>query len=200
MVAADAVIKLVAEPSRYVSRGGEKLAGALDALGVDVAGRRALDAGASTGGFTDCLLQRGVMSVAAVDVGYGQLDWKLRQDPRVEVYERTNIRYVTPDDVGGPFDLIVADLSFIGLAMVVPVLAQLGGETADWVLLVKPQFEVGKEHVGRGGVVRDPAQHGAAVASVSQALGAAGLRVVDVTESPLLGPSGNREFFVWARR
>ncbi len=200
MVSAASVIKFVAAPAAFVSRGGEKLAGALEAFPLSVAGRRAVDAGASTGGFTDCLLQHGAASVAAVDVGYGQLDWKLRTDERVTVFERTNVRHVDPVEIGGPFDVVVADLSFIGLAAVAPALEALGGPAADWILLVKPQFEVGKERVGKGGVVRDPALHRAAVEAVSAALDAVGLTTVDVVESPLLGPAGNREFFLWARR
>ncbi len=157
LVAPDDPIGLTGEPDRFVGRGGHKLDHALHEFGLDVAGRRAIDVGASTGGFTDCLLQRGAASVVAVDVGYGQLDHRLRTDPRVAVVERTNVRDAGPAALGAPFDIVVADLSFISLHLVAEQLAALGGDATDWVLLVKPQFEVGKDLVGKGGVVRDPA-------------------------------------------
>ncbi len=187
--------------SEYVSRGGHKLAGALAAFtpgGLTVAGRRCLDAGASTGGFTDVLLRAGAAEVVAVDVGYGQLAWSLRKDERVRVFERTNVRTLTTDVIGGPVELTVADLSFISLRLVLPALA--GCTDGDLVLMVKPQFEVGKERVGAGGVVRDPALRAEAVLDVAAAAAGHQLGLVDVAASPLPGPSGNVEFFVWLRR
>ena len=187
--------------SEYVSRGGHKLAGALAAFspgGLTVAGRRCLDAGASTGGFTDVLLRAGAAEVVAVDVGYGQLAWSLRNDERVHVFERTNVRTLTTDVIGGPVELTVADLSFISLRLVLPALA--GCTDGDLVLMVKPQFEVGKERVGAGGVVRDPALRAEAVLDVAAAAAGHQLGLVDVAASPLPGPSGNVEFFVWLRR
>ena len=187
----------------YVSRGGHKLAGALAAFapaGLAVAGRRCLDAGASTGGFTDVLLRAGAAEVVAVDVGYGQLAWALRNDPRVRVYERTNVRTLTPGAIGGPASLTVADLSFISLRLVLPALAACTTDDGDLALMVKPQFEVGKERVGAGGVVRDPALRTEAVLDVAAAAHERGLGVAGVTASPLPGPSGNVEFFLWLRR
>jgi len=184
----------------YVSRGGVKLAGALDHFGLAVEGLICLDVGASTGGFTDCLLQRGAASVCAVDVGYGQMAWKLRQDPRVTLIERTNARHL-PDDVApGPFGLIVVDVSFISLTLVLPRLAPRLGP-GGWLLpMVKPQFEAGREAVGAGGVVRDPADQQAAVDKVSACLGDLGLAVLGVAASPIQGPKGNQEHFVLARK
>ncbi|MFG1677876.1 TlyA family RNA methyltransferase [Micromonospora sp. NPDC049282] len=187
----------------YVSRGGHKLAGALAAFasgGLAVTGRRCLDAGASTGGFTDVLLRAGAAEVVAVDVGYGQLAWPLRTDERVRVFERTNVRTLTPEAIGGPVDLTVADLSFISLRLVLPALAACTGPDGDLALMVKPQFEVGKERVGAGGVVRDPALRAEAVLDVTAAAARLGLGLADVAASPLPGPSGNVEFFVWLRR
>ncbi|MBW3647403.1 MAG: TlyA family RNA methyltransferase [Actinobacteria bacterium] len=181
----------------YVSRGGHKLAGALDALGYDPAGARALDAGASTGGFTDVLLQRGARSVLAVDVGYGQLAWPLRTDARVRVLDRTNIRALLPDEVGEPVDLVVADLSFIPLALVLPALVRCATPGADILPMVKPQFEVGRARLPRGGVVRDPALRAETVRRVAASAGELGLGVRGVTASPLPGPSGNVEYFLW---
>jgi 23S rRNA (cytidine1920-2'-O)/16S rRNA (cytidine1409-2'-O)-methyltransferase len=189
--------------TEYVSRGGHKLAGALAAFaagGLTVAGRRCLDAGASTGGFTDVLLRAGAAEVVAVDVGYGQLAWSLRNDERVHVFERTNVRTLTPEAVGGPVDLTVADLSFISLRLVLPALAGCTKPDGDLALMVKPQFEVGKERVGVGGVVRDPALRAEAVLDVAAAAAQLGLGLADVAASPLPGPSGNVEFFVWLRR
>jgi 23S rRNA (cytidine1920-2'-O)/16S rRNA (cytidine1409-2'-O)-methyltransferase len=186
----------------FASRGGYKLAGALDAWGTTgppVFGRRCLDAGASTGGFTDVLLRRGAGRVVAVDVGYGQLAWSLRTDPRVVVLDRTNVRDLTPEVIGGPVALVVADLSFISLALVLPALVGCAGPDADLVLLVKPQFEVGRARLGRGGVVRDPGLRVAAVTSVAAAAGGVGLGVAGVTASPLPGPAGNVEYFLWLR-
>jgi 23S rRNA (cytidine1920-2'-O)/16S rRNA (cytidine1409-2'-O)-methyltransferase len=186
---------------QYVSRGGHKLAGALAAFGgLAVAGRRCLDAGASTGGFTDVLLQAGAAHVVAVDVGYGQLAWVLRGDPRVTVLERVNVRELRPGQVGPPPGLVVADLSFISLATPLPALVSCAAPDADFVLLVKPQFEVGKGRVGPGGVVRDPGLRAEAVSSVAAAAAGHGLGVAGVTASPLPGPAGNVEYFLWLRR
>jgi 23S rRNA (cytidine1920-2'-O)/16S rRNA (cytidine1409-2'-O)-methyltransferase len=185
----------------YVSRGGHKLAGALDAFaGLAVADRRCLDAGASTGGFTDVLLRRGAREVVAVDVGYGQLAWALRTDHRVRVLDRVNVRALTPDDISGPVDLTVADLSFIPLALVLPALAACTTPGGDLVPMVKPQFEVGRDRVGSGGVVRDPALRAEAVAAVAATAAWLDLGVAGVVASPLPGPSGNVEYFLWLRR
>ncbi len=187
----------------YVSRGAHKLAGALDTFAADalaVAGRRCLDAGASTGGFTDVLLRRGAAHVVAVDVGYGQLAWSLRSDSRVTVLDRTNVRDLGPDLIGGPVDVVVADLSFISLQLVLPALARCAGPAADLLLMVKPQFEVGRGRVGSGGVVRDPVLRSETVRAVADAAVALGLRTRGVTASPLPGPRGNVEYFVWLRR
>ena len=199
LVGPDASIRLVAAGPRFVSRAGAKLDHALRRFDIDVTGRRAIDVGASTGGFTDCLLQAGAASVCAVDVGYGQLHWSLRSDPRVDVVERTNIRLADPAELGAPFDVVVADLSFISLSTVAGQLVALGGEDADWVVLVKPQFEVGKDDVGAGGIVRDPALWSQAVSTVNGALGDLGLRVHGLDVSPVVGTKGNREFVVWYR-
>ena len=195
LVSPDEPVHLEGPPARFVSRGGEKLAAALDRFGVDPAGLRALDAGASTGGFTDCLLQRGAASVVAVDVGTGQLAWSLRNDPRVTVRERTNVRHLTLADVGGaPVDLVVGDLSFISLRLVAPALAGVATDGADAVLLIKPQFEAGRSQVRRGGLVTDPAVHLAVLADVTSALAEQGLAPLAVMPSPLRGASGNTEF------
>jgi 23S rRNA (cytidine1920-2'-O)/16S rRNA (cytidine1409-2'-O)-methyltransferase len=184
----------------YASRGGNKLHGALAALtGLTVAGRRCLDAGASTGGFTDVLLRAGAAHVVAVDVGYGQLAWSLRNDPRVTVLERVNVRQLRPEQVAPAPGLVTADLSFISLTLVLPALVACAAPEADFVLLVKPQFEVGRGNVGTGGVVRDPGQRAAAVAAVAAAALAAGLGVAGIVASPLPGPSGNVEYFLWLR-
>lgn len=201
---AQAIVVTVADDApRYASRGAVKLAGALDALGdagPRVRGRRALDAGASTGGFTDVLLRRGAAHVVAVDVGYGQLAWPLRQDPRVTVRDRTNVRTLEPEDVGPAPGLVVADLSFISLTLVLPALARVAAPDADYLLMVKPQFEVGRERLGGGGVVRDAALRAEAVRTVAAAAARLGLRAVAVVPSPLPGPSGNVEYFIWLRR
>jgi len=202
-VGQDAAITIadpVAGPD-YASRGGRKLEGALAAFAdLAVAGRRCLDAGASTGGFTDVLLRAGAAHVVAVDVGYGQLAWSLRSDPRVTVLDRVNVRRLTPEQVAPAPRLVTADLSFISLTLVLPALAACAAPDADFVLLVKPQFEVGKGHVGAGGVVRDPALRAAAVESVAAAALQAGLGVAGIVASPLPGPSGNVEYFLWLRR
>lgn len=191
---------MAAPTPRYVSRGGQKLEHAIATFDIEVNGRRTLDAGASTGGFTDCLLQHGVGSVVAVDVGYGQLDERLRVDPRVEVHDRTNVRLAVPSDLGGTFDLIVADLSFISLCTVAPALAALSADGADLVLLVKPQFEVGRRNVGKGGVVTDPDQQAQAVRRVAGCLEANGIGLRGMVESPIRGAKGNREFLLWGVR
>lgn len=180
----------------YVSRGAHKLLGALDAFDLDVTGRDVLDAGASTGGFTQVLLQRGAARVIAVDVGYGQLAWSLRSDERVNVMERTNVRYLKKDELTFAPDLIVADLSFISLTLVLPALAGVAREGADFVLMVKPQFEVGKEKVGTG-VVTDPQLRIDAVRKVAEAARGMGLNIRGVTASCLPGPKGNVEYFLW---
>jgi 23S rRNA (cytidine1920-2'-O)/16S rRNA (cytidine1409-2'-O)-methyltransferase len=188
----------------YVSRGGHKLAGALDvfqAAGLRVDGRRALDAGASTGGFTDVLLRRGAEHVVCVDVGYGQLAWSLQSDPRVTVVDRTNVRDLEAATVGRPVGLVVADLSFISVRLVLPALLRCAEPDADIVPMVKPQFEVGRERLGQGGVVREPALRADAVRRVaSTAYDDLGLGVMGVTASPLPGPAGNVEYFLWLRR
>ena len=203
---ATAVAIVVAEGpagTDFVSRGGHKLQGALAAfvpLGLEVSGRRALDAGASTGGFTDVLLRAGAREVVAVDVGYGQLAWPLRQDGRVRVLDRTNVRTLTPDLTGGRVDLVVGDLSFISLTLVLDALDGVVEPLGDLVLMVKPQFEVGRELVGKGGVVRDPDVRAAAVVGVADRAAALGWGARAVTTSPLPGPAGNVEYFLWLRR
>jgi 23S rRNA (cytidine1920-2'-O)/16S rRNA (cytidine1409-2'-O)-methyltransferase len=190
-----------ADDPGYASRGGHKLAGALAAFpDITIAGKRCLDAGASTGGFTDVLLRNGARQVVAVDVGYGQLAWALRSDDRVEVHDRTNVREIGPDDIGGPVDLVVADLSFISLRLVLPALVSCLDPGGDLLPMVKPQFEVGRERLGSGGVVRDPALRADSVLEVVGAAAALGWRPAGVVRSPLPGPSGNVEFFVWLRR
>ncbi|HYN75685.1 MAG TPA: TlyA family RNA methyltransferase [Candidatus Limnocylindria bacterium] len=199
--AAPVVVTEVDEDPGYASRGGHKLAGALDVFSADglvVAGRRALDAGASTGGFTDVLLRREVAEVVAVDVGYGQLAWPLRTDDRVTVLDRTNVRDLTLALLDErPVDLVVGDLSFISLALVLEPLRAVCGPAADLVLMVKPQFEVGRERLGAGGVVRDPGLRGEAVRTIAERAWAVGLGTAGVTASPLPGPAGNVEYFLW---
>ena len=188
------------EDPGYASRGGHKLAGALDHFtDLEVTGRRCLDAGASTGGFTDVLLRRGAEHVVAVDVGYGQLVWALQQDPRVTILDRQNIRALQPEQVAPAPSLVVADLSFISLRMVLPALASCATPVADLLLMVKPQFEVGRERLGSGGVVRDPSIRADAVRSVAAAAAGLGLGVRGIVASSLPGPSGNVEFFLWLR-
>ena len=185
----------------YVSRGGYKLAGALAAFsGLAVAGKHCLDAGASTGGFTDVLLRAGAAHVIAADVGYGQLAWKLQTDPRVTVLDRVNVRALEPEQVAPPPELVVGDLSFISLTLVLPALVRCASPDADFVVMVKPQFEVGKERVKSGGVVRDNEARADAVRQVAETAAALGLGVRDITASPLPGPSGNVEYFLWLRR
>lgn len=184
----------------WASRGAHKLIGALAAFDVDVAGARCLDAGASTGGFTDVLLHGGAAQVVAVDVGYGQLVWRLRSDHRVRVLDRTNVRALRAADIGGPVDLTVADLSFISLRLVLPALVGCTAPEGDLLPMVKPQFEVGRDRLGAGGVVRDPELRAEAVLGVVAASADLGLTLVDVTASPLPGPAGNVEYFLWLRR
>lgn len=190
------------EEEQWASRGAHKLLGALEVLGERaprIEGVRALDAGASTGGFTDVLLRRGAGSVVAVDVGYGQLAWRLQQDPRVEVRDRTNVRTLEPEDVAPAPGLVVGDLSFISLTLVLPALRRAAAPGADFLLMVKPQFEVGRERLGSGGVVRDPRLHHESVRAVIEAAGAQGLDCWAVAASPLPGPAGNVEYFVALR-
>jgi 23S rRNA (cytidine1920-2'-O)/16S rRNA (cytidine1409-2'-O)-methyltransferase len=195
---ADGAEVAVAEPPPYVSRGGIKLANALDAFGIDPAGRRALDVGASTGGFTDVLLQRGADSVIALDVAYGELHWRLRNDERVIVVERRNARQIEPGELPYEPDLIVADLSFISLTKVLPAVARAAAPRFDLLAMVKPQFEVGRERVGKGGVVRSPDDRRAALVAVAGfARTELGLSVLGFASSGLPGPAGNRETFVW---
>ena len=194
------VVRTDPDERSWVSRGAHKLLGALAAFDVPVAGRRVLDAGASTGGFTEVLLDRGAESVAAVDVGYGELAWRLRTDDRVRVLERTNVRTLQSDQIGGPVDLVVADLSFISLRLVLPALTGCALPGADLLPMVKPQFEVGRERLGAGGVVRDPGHRAEAVLEVARAAGVLGWGAAGVVASPLPGPAGNVEFFLWLRR
>ena len=184
----------IREPLPYVSRGGLKLAAALDDFQVDVRDRLCLDIGASTGGFTDCLLQRGARRVVALDVGHGQIDWKLRQDPRVEVRENVNARYLRPEEFSERFDLVVADVSFISLTRILPVVPALIRPGATIINLIKPQFEVGREEVGRGGIVRDEAAQLRVVGEISRFVETLGWRCVGVIDSPIFGADGNREF------
>lgn len=190
----------VSEEDEWASRGAHKLIGALDAfepLGLNIEGRRALDAGASTGGFTDVLLTRGAKEVVAVDVGYGQLIWRLQNDDRVQVLDRTNIRNLTPEMMGGPADLMVGDLSFISLKLVLPAIAESLTEGADLLPMVKPQFEVGKDRLGHGGVVRSSEQRAEVTLEIAKFATTLGLSCKAVVASPLPGPSGNVEYFLW---
>lgn len=196
-VDAAAALRVRSAPAPYVSRGGEKLAGALAAFGLDVRGRQALDVGASTGGFTDCLLRHGAARVIALDVGYGQLAWSLRQDARVVVVERANVRALEPQALPFVPDLATIDVSFISLALVLPAVARVVAPGADVLAMVKPQFEVGRERVGSGGVVRDPALRAEAVAGVRAAAEGCGYAVRGEADSVLPGPKGNRETFLW---
>lgn len=199
-VDAETSITLAGARNDYVSRGGHKLAGALDAFsGITVDGKVALDAGASTGGFTDVLLKRGARKVIAVDVGYGQLAWELRQDSRVEIHDRTNVRSLSPQLLSEAPDLVVADLSFISLTLVIPALIAVTKPESDFVIMVKPQFEVGREKLGAGGVVRDPELRRSAVLEVAQSALELGLGTVGVVASSLPGPSGNVEYFLWLK-
>jgi len=198
-VAPEAAIEVAGEDHPWVSRGGVKLAAALDAFGIDPAGRRCLDVGASTGGFTDVMLQRGAAQVVALDVGRGQLDWKLRSDPRVVVAEGINARLLAETDVPGPFGLVTADVSFISLRLVLPALVPVLAPDGDLVALIKPQFEAGRGQVGKGGVVRDPAVREAAIVAVVEAAKELGLECHGRVPSPIEGPAGNLEELAWFR-
>jgi len=189
----DAVIEIIGENKPFVSRGGEKLEAALDSGSIDPQGLICLDVGCSTGGFTDCLLRRGAARVYAVDVGYGQFDWRLRQDPRVVLIERTNIRYIPPSAVPEPVDVVVIDVSFISLTKVLPPIMQFLRSPAHVITLIKPQFEVGKGQVGRGGVVRDEVQRTEAVQRVVRFAAETGLRTTKTVASPIKGKKGNQE-------
>ena len=199
-VAPDAEIRIRGGENPYVSRGGLKLRGALDAFGLSVRDRVALDVGASTGGFTDCLLQAGAAKVYALDVGYGQLAWKLREDSRVVCIERTNIRHYDGRDIRDPIDIAVVDASFISLRLVVPSVLKLLPDGALLLVLVKPQFEVGRKNVGKGGVVRDPELHEQVVADLEAFCRERGLAVLGRCASPIDGPAGNREFFLYLQK
>jgi len=192
-----AKVELLAQP-RYVGRGGLKLEAALDNFAIAVTGKICLDVGSSTGGFTDCLLQRGAARVYAIDVGTGQLDWKLRNDPRVIVQEQVNARYLTRDQVPDPIALAVCDVSFISITMILPALAALLAEDAEMVILVKPQFELDRDQVGKGGIIRDPVLHHQACQRVEKAVQELGFRT-QIIPSPILGAEGNREFLLHAR-
>ncbi|MEO5654112.1 MAG: TlyA family RNA methyltransferase [Marmoricola sp.] len=199
---ADLVVRADPQGEDYASRGGHKLAGALEAftpLGLSVSGRRCLDAGASTGGFTDVLLRAGAREVVAVDVGYGQLVWALRNDARVQVHDRTNVREIDRERIGGAVDLVVGDLSFISLSVVLDALIGVTAEDGDLVLMVKPQFEVGKDRLGKGGVVRNLEHRADAVEAIAASADARGWGACALIASPLPGPSGNVEFFLWLR-
>ena len=200
-VDAQTSIVLAGKRDDFVSRGGHKLAGALDVFTeVVIDGKVCLDAGASTGGFTDVLLRKGARKVIAVDVGYGQLAWELRRNEKVVILDRTNIRHLTGEMVGDDVDIVVADLSFISLSLVLPALAAVSKSSADFLLMVKPQFEVGRERLGAGGVVRDPALRRSAVLDVAQSAYDVGLGTMGIAASPLPGPAGNVEYFLWLRR
>ena len=197
----EAVIRLLGEDLRYASRGGLKLERALEHWHVEVAGRTCMDVGASTGGFTDCLLQHGAARVIAVDTGYGQIDLRLRQDTRVRLLEKTNARYLRREDVVEPVELVAMDVSFISATLVLPaVVSAAGDKLTGIIVLVKPQFESGRDQVGKGGIVRDPAAQQAAVEKVQSALKRLGWGGSEVIESPILGTEGNREFLLYARR
>jgi 23S rRNA (cytidine1920-2'-O)/16S rRNA (cytidine1409-2'-O)-methyltransferase len=198
LVSSEAELRLLGAPLKYASRAGLKLEGALDHFAVDPRGKACLDVGSSTGGFTDCLLKRDAARVIAVDVGTNQLDWKLRHDPRVVVHERTNARYLTLDQIGTRVELVTMDVSFISATMILPAVPPLLAPQAEILVLVKPQFEVGRGQVGKGGVVRDARLQKQAVARVSATLGDLGFRALRFVESVLAGASGNREYFVHA--
>ncbi len=199
-VSPNAMVELKGPDIPYVSRGGLKLEAALHKLQLDVTGSLCIDVGASTGGFTDCLLQHGAERVYAVDVGYGQLAWKLRQDPRVIVIERTNVRHMADDTIPAPVDLVTIDVAFISLKIVVPVIVKFLKPDASILALIKPQFEVGKNQVGKGGVVREPELHQQVIKDLSDFFGSLKLTAQSVHPSPLLGPKGNREFFIFLKK
>jgi len=194
----DAVIRLLGDDLRYVSRGGLKLERALGHWRIDVTGKMCMDVGASTGGFTDCLLQHGATKVIAVDTGYGQIDMKLRNDPRVKLLEKTNARYLKAEEVE-PVEFAAMDVSFISATLVLPAVVE-ASNPADIVVLVKPQFEAGREHIGKGGIVREESAHRGAVDKVSACLRELGFEVDDAIDSPILGAEGNREFLLYGTR
>lgn len=207
-VADDAVLRILGDEMPYVSRGGLKLAGALEHWPIAVEGRGCLDVGASTGGFTDCLLQRGAAHVTAVDTGFGQIAMKLRQDPRVRLVERTNARLLAPDELNSdaarmaeraPLTLLVMDVSFISVTLVLPPVLKAAPHLSEAVILVKPQFEAGREHVGKGGIVRDPEAHKIAIERVAECVREAGWLVVETIPSPITGTEGNQEFLLYAK-
>jgi 23S rRNA (cytidine1920-2'-O)/16S rRNA (cytidine1409-2'-O)-methyltransferase len=198
LIDSGAAVRIKPSP-RYVSRGGLKLEKALREFAIDVTGKIALDVGASSGGFTDCLLAQGAARVFAVDVGYGQLDWKLRNDPRVVVFEKTNIRYLERGALPAAADLATIDASFISLKLILPRVKALLAARHEVIALIKPQFEVGKGKVGKGGVVRSPEEHTRVIGEIQESAAAIGYEVVGVTESPLLGPKGNKEFLIYLR-
>lgn len=200
MVSPQDAVHLVRPPERFVSRAGRKLDAALDVFELDVRDKRCLDVGASTGGFTDCLLQRGASTVVALDVGHSQLHWKIRNDDRVDVIERMNVRTADPVVVGAPFEVVVGDLSFISLATVASSLDAMGTPDSDWVLLIKPQFEAGKNRVGKGGVVRDSGVRYAVLVEVVEYYAQLGLGCLGLIESPITGATGNVEYVAWFRR
>ena len=200
-VDAESEVRLLGEDLKYVSRGGLKLEHALRFWKIDIANKVCLDVGASTGGFTDCLLQHGAMRVIAVDTGYGQVAFKLRKDPRIRLLENTNARYLTREQLGEPMDFVALDVSFISATLVLPAVtrAAFPGQNGELVVLVKPQFEAGREHVGKGGIVRDSEQQQRAVEKVRKAVEELGANFIDVTDSPILGAEGNREFLLYAK-
>ena len=200
MVKEDVKIEVLGDPIPYVSRGGVKLEAALDRFSVPVEGKICMDVGASTGGFTDCLLQGGAERVYAVDVGWGQLHWKLRRDPRVVVLERRNIRYLPKEEIPEEIDLATIDTSFISLKLVIPAVLKFLKDRAEILALIKPQFEVGKGEVERGGVVRDPQKHRRVIREIWEFVRSLGLSPQGVMESPLLGPKGNKEFFIYIKK
>jgi 23S rRNA (cytidine1920-2'-O)/16S rRNA (cytidine1409-2'-O)-methyltransferase len=200
LVSTECALLLKGRDLPYVSRGGLKLEKALKVFGVDAEGKTCMDVGASTGGFTDCLLKKGAKKVYAVDVGYGQLAWSLKQDPRVVSLERRNIRHLPPQDIGEPVDLAVVDTSFISLTKVLPNVVRLMRVHGEIIALIKPQFEVGKGKVGKGGVVKDGEEHIKVIREVSLFATRLGLKDLGMTESPLLGPKGNREFFIYLKK
>jgi len=199
-VAEHSKIVVKEDPVPYVGRGGLKLEKALEYFKVDVSGKRAVDVGASTGGFTDCLLQKGTEKVYAIDVGYGQLDWKLRKDPRVVTMERTNIRYVKPEDIGELCHIAVIDVAFISLTLVLPVVNNLLTHDGEIVALIKPQFEAGREKVGKKGIVRDPGVHREVVERIARFIQGMGLSVKGITYSPVTGADGNIEYLAYASK
>jgi len=197
-VAADAEIRLLGQPAKFVSRAGFKLEGALERFGIDLEGKVCLDIGASTGGFTDCMLQRGAAKVYAIDVGSNQLHWKIRQDPRVEVREGVNARYLQREDLPETADFACCDVSFISVTLILPAVVELLTPRAEMIVLAKPQFEVGRSEVGKGGIVRDPALRQAAADRVAQSLRDLGFQRIEQMDSPLAGAEGNLELLLWA--